>query len=64
MAMEKMMRPDDKGSCCMNPKLLTSEQGDHCQQVPCRREDDDDGDGDGGEDGDGDGDGVEDVDVS
>ena len=52
MAMEKMMRPDDKGSCCMNPKLLTSEQGDHCQQVACRREDDDDGDGDGGEDGD------------
>ena len=39
--------PDDKGSCCVNSQLLASEQGDHCQQVACRRG------GDGG--------GVEDV---
>ena len=35
-----IMRPDDKGSGCVNSKLLTSEQRNYCQQVTCEGDDD------------------------
>ena len=35
-----IMRPDDKGSGCVNSKLLTPEQCDYCQQVACEGDDD------------------------